>query len=80
MKIFRYEQEITTELMALLLTADPDRNAILSYLSDAIVLVGQDSGKFVGIAAIAGGGEVFELKNIAVSAAYQGTGNCQKDD
>jgi uncharacterized protein YbaR (Trm112 family) len=43
MNIELYDKEITSELMELLLCADPDKKAILSYLSDSKVLVCKDN-------------------------------------
>ena len=74
MNIDVYEQEITSELMGLLLTADPDSDAILSYITDSVVLVCQVDSKFVSIAVLTKHGEMAELKNIAVLSEYQGKG------
>ena len=74
MNIEEYDKEITPELMGLLLSADPDEEAILSYLSGSVVLVYRDDDKFVSIAVITQVAGVFELKNIAVLKKYQGKG------
>jgi GNAT superfamily N-acetyltransferase len=74
MNIQVYEKEITSELMDLLLSADPDKIAILSYLPGSEVLVYTDNGMFLGIAVLVETEEVFELKNIAVLEEYQGKG------
>tara|TARA_B110001450_G_C17479221_1_gene423502 strand:- start:301 stop:750 length:450 start_codon:yes stop_codon:yes gene_type:complete len=74
MNIEVYEEEITSELMNLLLSADPDKEAVLSYLSGSEVLVYRDNNIFVSIAVLVETAGVFELKNIAVSKAYQGKG------
>lgn len=74
MNIQAYDQEITSELMDLLLTADPDEKAILAYLSCSEVLVCIDAGIFVSIAVLVEADEIFELKNIAVLTKYQGKG------
>jgi ribosomal protein S18 acetylase RimI-like enzyme len=74
MNIEEYEKEITPELMGLLLSADPDDEAILSYLSGSIVLVYRDNDIFVSIAVITKMAGVFELKNLAVLKKYQGKG------
>tara|TARA_B100000446_G_scaffold164366_1_gene165980 strand:- start:383 stop:832 length:450 start_codon:yes stop_codon:yes gene_type:complete len=74
MNILKYDKEITPELMALLLAADPDRESIFSYLFGSEVLVCRDNDLFVGVAVLAEEGGVFELKNIAVLEGYQGKG------
>lgn len=74
MNIEAYDKEITPELMDLLLSADPDEKAILSYLPGSEVLVCKDNDIFVSIAVITETAGVFELKNIAVLTKYQGKG------
>ncbi len=74
MNIIKYDKEITPELMALLLTADPSEQSILSYLSGSEILVCRDDDLYAGIAVLTETDGVFELKNIAVSEAYQGKG------
>jgi hypothetical protein len=66
MNIEEYDKEITPELMGLLLSADPDEDAILSYLFGSVVLVYRDNYVFVSIAVITEVAGVFELKNLAV--------------
>jgi ribosomal protein S18 acetylase RimI-like enzyme len=74
MNIEEYDKEITSELMDLLLSADPDKKAILSYLSCSEVLVCKDNDIFVSIAVLVETAGIFELKNIAVLKKYQGKG------
>lgn len=74
MNIEVYDKEITSELMSLLLSADPDKKAILSYLSGSKVMVCRRDNIFVGIAVLVKIAGVFELKNIAVLKEYQGKG------
>lgn len=74
MNIEVYKQEITEDLMDLLLTADPDRSAIRSYLPGSTILVCQSDGKHVGISVLVQQIETVELKNIAVLAEHQGKG------
>lgn len=74
MSIELYDREITTELMDLLLMADPDRGAILSYLPSSQILVCRNKSIFVGIAVVSKNAEVCELKNIAVLPEHQGQG------
>ncbi|MCV2403196.1 GNAT family N-acetyltransferase [Marinomonas sp. C2222] len=74
MNIEVYEEEITPDLMNLLLSADPDKKAILSYLSGALVLVCKDGDIFVSIAVLINSAGAFELKNLAVLKPYQGLG------
>ena len=74
MNIEAYDKEITPELMDLLLSADPDKKAISSYLPGSVVLVCRDNDIFVSIAVIIETTGVFELKNIAVLTKYQGKG------
>lgn len=74
MNIEEYDKEITSELIDLLLSADPDKKAILSYLSGSKVLVCEDNDIFVSIAILVETAGIFELKNIAVLKEYQGKG------
>ncbi|MFT6045439.1 MAG: ribosomal protein S18 acetylase RimI-like enzyme [Arenicella sp.] len=74
MKTEIYDLEITTDLMELLLTADPDKKAVLAYLADSKLLVSRDKDKLAGVAVLVEQGGQFELKNIAVSTEYQGQG------
>ena len=74
MNIEVYDKEITSELMDLLLSADPDKKAILSYLPSSEVLVCRGNNIFVGIAVVVETAGIFELKNIAVLKEYQGQG------
>ncbi|MCL4110205.1 UNVERIFIED_CONTAM: hypothetical protein GTU68_026725 [Idotea baltica] len=60
--------------MDLMLSADPDKGAILSYLSSSDILVCKDADRFVSIAVLVETDKIFELKNIAVLAEYQGKG------
>ena len=74
MKIEPYSREITSEMMTLLLTADPDESAIRSYLRESKVLVCVDEGRCIGIALLMILNDQYELKNIAVSDDHQGKG------
>lgn len=74
MNIEIYEKEITNSLMDLLLTADPDVKAILSYITGSKILVCRAGGTLVSIAVVVTRGEIAELKNIAVLSEYQGKG------
>ncbi len=72
--IVHYSEEITAELMSLLLAADPDEGSILAYLPDSPVLVAKEGGSVVGVAVLVNTSKEFELKNIAVSEEHQGRG------
>ncbi len=72
--IVHHTDEITAELMSLLLEADPDEGSILVYLPDSSVLVAKEGGSVVGVAVLVSAGKEFELKNIAVSEMHQGRG------
>lgn len=74
MNIELYEQEITSELMGLLLTADPDKSAVLSYLPCSKILVCTNKGNFVSIAVLVKTEELCELKNIVVLTKFRGKG------
>lgn len=74
MKVEQYTKEISEELMSLLLTADPDRNAVNSYISNATVFVALEQADIVGIAVLILYEDIFELKNIAVHEKNQGKG------
>lgn len=74
MNIQAYTGEITAELMDLLLMADPDKKAVLSYLPASNVLVCKNKNVVVSIAVVINKTEISELKNIAVLPEYQGQG------
>ncbi len=74
MKIEEYTQEITSSMMELLLTADPDKNSILAYLPNSKVLTYHDDQHCKGIALLTVSNGVYELKNIAVVKECQGKG------
>ncbi|WP_299496695.1 GNAT family N-acetyltransferase [uncultured Shewanella sp.] len=74
MNIEVYDNAIVPELMALLLSADPDKQSILSYLSGATIFVCKDNSLFVGVAVLVEIAGIAELKNIAVLKDYQGKG------
>jgi ribosomal protein S18 acetylase RimI-like enzyme len=74
MNIEVYDKEITPELMDLLLSADPDKKSISSYLPSSEVLVCRGNEISLGIAVVVKKAGVFELKNIAVLEEYQGKG------
>lgn len=74
MNIALYEQDITPPLWALLLSADPNRDAVSGYLRGAQVLVCEEAQQPVGIAVLVEEAGVHELKNIAVHDDYQGRG------
>jgi len=74
MKIEPYNQDVTNELMELLLTADPDREGVLSYLPGAEILVARNEGALVGVGVLIREKGGFELKNLAVLSAYRGKG------
>jgi len=74
MKIQHHSGGIDSEMMALLLTADPDEAAVLKYIDTAKILVALVSGKVIAIAVITMNGTESELKNIAVASDHQGHG------
>jgi len=74
MNIKLYQQEVTKELMDLLLMADPDKEAIAAYLDGSVIFVAYDSNRLIGVAAITFETDQAELKNLAVDESYQGRG------
>ena len=78
MNIQRYQKPLTDDLMALLLTADPSREAISKYINDADILVCEMDSKIVGIAVVGCQGDIAELENIAVLSDYQGRGRAKQ--
>jgi len=74
MNITVYDEGITDDLMELLLTADPEKSAVLSYVSDSVILTCEVDDKKIGVVVVAINGKHAELKNIAVSLQYQGKG------
>ena len=77
MKIEKYNQEITSDMMKLLLTADPNRTSINSYLPESKVLVCRDRDICIGIAVLSISGDVFELKNIAIDVDHRRKGKAK---
>lgn len=74
MNIEKYDQEITPELMDLLLKADPDQSAVESYIRNAEVIVSNTNDQLVGVAVLIKSKDVFEIKNISVHDDYRGQG------
>jgi N-acetylglutamate synthase-like GNAT family acetyltransferase len=77
MIIRSHTEELTAEMMSLLLTADPDKNAIDNYLEGSTVLVAfnnADDSSILGIAILVIYHNKYELKNIAVSEIHQERG------
>ena len=64
MKIEEYTQEITNSMMELLLTADPNKKAILEYFSNSRVLTCCEDGCCNGIVLLTISNDVYELKKI----------------
>ena len=65
---------INADMLALLLTADPDESAVNNYIGAATIAVIKEADKVVAVAAIIIEGRAAELKNIAVSLNCQGQG------
>ncbi|MCV6614490.1 MAG: GNAT family N-acetyltransferase [Cellvibrionaceae bacterium] len=74
MNITRYTQAPCPELMALLLSADPDEFAIQAYINKASILVCRGDNKIIAVAVLSQQQQIAELKNIAVLESYQGRG------
>jgi len=74
MKITEYRQELTNDMMDLLLSADPDKNSILAYLPKSKILICEENKHCIGIALLVASDGLCELKNIAVSTEHQGKG------
>ena len=74
MNIEEYGGKITSEMMELLLSADPDEVKIRSYLPESKILVCLDNKSCIGIAVLTVCDEIFELKNIAIVSNQQGKG------
>ena len=60
--------------MELLLTADPSRSSVLTYLPKSRILVCSEESRCIGIAVVTALSHIYELKNIAVSDSHQGKG------
>ena len=69
-----YKDDTNSEIMQLLLSADPNKESVQSYLKVATLLAATDRDRVVGVAAIVIAGKEAELKNLAVSPARQGNG------
>lgn len=74
MKIELFSENITDELMVLLVKADPDVDAINGYLGGASILVAKEGDVTIGVAVLVVADNIYELKNIAVHQQYQGQG------
>ncbi len=74
MRIQYYCGEVDAEMMALLLSADPDEAAVLTYIETAKIIVALIADKVIAIAVVTVDGTESEIKNIAVAVAYQGQG------
>ena len=74
MTIELYQQEVTVELMDLLLMADPGEEAIAGYIDDSSIFVAYDSHRMIGVAVLAFEKEKAELMNLAVEESCQGRG------
>ena len=74
MIIEQYTKEISEELMSLLLTADPDINAVKNYIFDATIFVALEQTVVIGVAVLISDKHIFELKNIAVREEHQEKG------
>ncbi len=74
MNIKPYTDEISDELMALLLAADPDKKTVEAYLTGATVWLAKDQGSAIGIAVLVIEGGRYELINISVHESHQGKG------
>ena len=69
-----YRQEISDELMALLLVADPDKAAVLSYCMEAEILVAMNRATLLGVGVLAKENKIYTLKNLSVVGQYQRKG------
>ncbi|PHS15903.1 MAG: GNAT family N-acetyltransferase [Kangiella sp.] len=74
MNIERYSQDINKDLLNLLLTADPDLQAIEEYIANAIIFVAKESTMFIGIVVVTLTNDQYEIKNIAVLKSHQNQG------
>jgi len=67
-----YPEELPWEL---LLDADPSRTRVEGYLTDSLTRIAKHADAVIGVYALARrDATTFELMNIAVADAYQGTG------
>ena len=74
MEYKKYTGELTTEMLELLLSADPDLISIQRYLPNSSIIVCIEKNLCVGIAVLSISDNHFELKNIAVMSDFQGQG------
>jgi len=74
MNIEGYTQEVTNELINLLLLADPNREAVMLYIRSADILVARDEKKLIGVGVLVKNNDHHELRNLAVVASYRGRG------
>ena len=78
MNIEHYSKEINKKLTKLLLTADPDLQAIEQYITNATIFVAKESNVYVGIVVIISTNGQYEIKNIAVLESHQKQGIAKK--
>jgi len=69
-----YAQEVTDEIMSLLLIADPNQQVVRSYINNAKILVARDDEIIVGIGVLASENSSSEIKNLSILEGYRGIG------
>jgi len=74
MKIELFKKKDTSELVDLLLSADPDKACVNRYINTGEILTAIIDDEVVGVAVVVMDGVEAELKNIAVRPMEQGKG------
>tara|TARA_B110001450_G_scaffold92164_1_gene87344 strand:- start:44 stop:493 length:450 start_codon:yes stop_codon:yes gene_type:complete len=74
MKIEIFKKKDSSELVELLLSADPDKACVNRYINTGEILTAIIDDKVVGVAVVVMNGVEAELKNIAVRPMEQGKG------
>jgi ribosomal protein S18 acetylase RimI-like enzyme len=69
-----YNDAITPEILALMLTADPDELAVTDYCQQGKIFTINSEDQVVAVAVVTNHDLEFELINIAVAERYQGQG------
>jgi len=74
MEIALFENPDASEIMDLLLAADPNRAAVAAYIRDADIIVALLDGEIIGVSVLVNYNDGFEIKNISVAEKFQGRG------
>ncbi|MGI1677318.1 MAG: GNAT family N-acetyltransferase [Cellvibrionaceae bacterium] len=78
MNIEPYLNKLDSELLSLLLLADPKEESVKQYVNSSEIFVASSGQKKIGMAVLSINNNDYELKNIAVHPKYQKKGIAKK--